>query len=124
VSESSSRPSGAASFLRTLFSPKKPHDIRVGIAGTFDVENYGDLLFPLIAEAAFARRGTPIQLLPFSPNSRSGPSWPFRVYSTEELPGLLPNVAALLIGGGQIIRFDKGYPVAAGPNVNLPSPTG
>lgn len=137
VSESSWRRSDAVSFLRGLFNLNQPtvtngsagrsetpeedsRPLTVGIVGTFDVENYGDLLFPLMAQAAFVRRHPSVQVLAFSPNRRSQPSWPFRVYSTADLPEFLPSLSALLIGGGQLIRFDKGYPVPADPEVNLP----
>jgi lipopolysaccharide transport system ATP-binding protein len=94
--------------------------LTVGIVGTFDVENYGDLLFPLMAETAFARRGRSVRVMAFSPNRRSKRSWPFRVYSTEDMPELLPTLSAVLIGGGQIFRFDKGYPIPTDPAVPLP----
>ena len=32
----------------------------------------------------------------------------------------LPSLSALLIGGGQIVRFDKSYPIALNSNSNLP----
>lgn len=93
---------------------------RVGIVGTFDVENYGDLLFPLIAQAALERRLESVELVPFSPNHRSAPVWPYDVHSTLDLPDVLPSLAALLIGGGQLIRFDAGYPIPTDPRVHLP----
>lgn len=100
--------------------PDSSRKIGVGIAGTFDVENYGDLLFPLMAEAALLKREPAIQVIPFSPNRRSEQSWPFRVYSTADMPDVFPSLSAVLIGGGQIIRFDKRYPAEVEPSVNLP----
>jgi hypothetical protein len=93
---------------------------RVGIVGTFDVENYGDLLFPLIAQAAVERRLESVEVVPFSPNHRSAPAWPYDVRSTIDLPDMLPSLSALLIGGGQIVRFDTGYPIPTDPRVHLP----
>ena len=96
-------------------------EIQVGIIGTFDVENYGDLLFPLIAQMQLERRIENIKILPFSPNavSKSHP-WPMDVHSTETVANILPSLSALLIGGGQIVRFDKGYPIPVSSNINLP----
>jgi lipopolysaccharide transport system ATP-binding protein len=94
--------------------------VEIGIVGTFDVENYGDLLFPLIAQEALSRRDPCIRVVPFSVNERSERSWPYEVRSTEEIPGSIAKLAAMLIGGGQIVRFDKSYPVATPPGVNLP----
>jgi glycosyltransferase involved in cell wall biosynthesis len=100
--------------------PVSAEKISVGIVGTFDVENYGDLLFPLMAAAAFERREKTIRVVPFSPNDRSEQEWPFQVNSTENLPESLPALSAVLIGGGQLLRFDKAYPIPSDPNVNLP----
>jgi hypothetical protein len=93
---------------------------RVGIVGTFDVENYGDLLFPLVAQAALERRLESVEVVPFSPNQRSAPEWPYDVHPTLDLPDSLPSLSALLIGGGQLIRFDTGYPIPTDPRVHLP----
>ena len=97
-----------------------PFSWHVGIVGTFDVENYGDLLFPVMAQAALERRLESVEVVPFSPNGRSAPAWPYDVHSTLELPDRLPSLSALLIGGGQIIRFDTEYPIPTDPRVHLP----
>ncbi len=94
--------------------------IRVGFAGTFDVENYGDLLFPVIAQAALGARDPRIEVVPISPNGKSSGSWPFAVQPAERLPELIPELDAMMIGGGQIVRFDKSYPVSVPPNSSIP----
>ena len=93
---------------------------RVGMAGTFDVENYGDLLFPLIAQAALARRVLHLQVRSFSLTSRDASSWPFPVHAVDGLPEAMAGLSALLVGGGQIVRFDKAYPVPVAPHVMMP----
>jgi hypothetical protein len=96
-------------------------DLAVGMAGTFDVENYGDLLFPLIAAAALKRRDRRIRVVPFSVSARSEPSWPFPVQPMEEMIASLSTLSAMLIGGGQIVRFDKhDYPAPVPANVDMP----
>src|SRR5436305_15125658 len=80
-------------------------DMAIGMAGTFDVENYGDLLFPLIAAAALHRRDPRIHVMPFSVNGKSAPSWPFQVWPLEEMNASVSSLSAMLIGGGQLIRF-------------------
>ena len=92
----------------------------VGMAGTFDVENYGDLLFPLVAAANLRRRDPRIRVVPFSVNGKSEPSWPFQVRPMEEMNASVSTLSALLIGGGQIVRFDKRYPVPVPEHVNMP----
>ncbi len=79
----------------------------IGIVGTFDVQNFGDLLFPLIAERELERRLGPIKLHRFSYHAKRPPDWPFVVSAVTDLPGKLPDLSGLLVGGGHIIRFDK-----------------
>lgn len=98
---------------------------QVAIFGTFDVANYGDLLFPLIAEAELRRRLGSVRLHAFSYHPRTAPQWPYDVTSVSELPQLIGTLDGVLIGGGFIIRFDK--MVAPGyypPTPQIHHPTG
>lgn len=79
----------------------------IGIVGTFDVQNYGDLLFPILAEAELRERLGDVELHRFSYHARSAAEWPYAVTSLTELPAMLDQLDALLIGGGFLIRFDK-----------------
>ena len=92
----------------------------VGIVGTFDVENYGDLLFPMMAKAALgASRG-------IRANDAICTERPVRgvvaVSSTfhNRFAGIAPLTFRPADWGGQIIRFDKYYVVPTAPNVHLP----
>src|SRR6185295_13271983 len=89
--------------------------LQVGICGTFDVENYGDLLFPLIAEAELTKRLGRVEVHAFSYHAKKRPEWPYTVTSVTELPHLIGSLDAVLIGGGFIIRFDKEVAPAYGP---------
>ncbi|MFI5316755.1 MAG: polysaccharide pyruvyl transferase family protein [Myxococcota bacterium] len=80
---------------------------QLGICGTFDVQNYGDLLFPPIAERELSRRLGRVTLQRFSYGARKPPDWPYEVRSLSELPAAAPGLDGLLIGGGHLIRFDK-----------------
>jgi hypothetical protein len=98
---------------------------QVGICGTFDVANYGDLLFPIIAEAELSRRLGAINLYRFSYHGKDASEWPYEVTSVSELPDIAEQLDAILIGGGFIVRFDK--LVATGyypPNDIIHHPTG
>lgn len=88
---------------------------QIAIFGTFDVENYGDLLFPLVAEAELAERLGPVKLHRFSYNAKTPPDWPYTVTSVIELPEAACSLDGVLIGGGSIIRFDKVIAPAYGP---------
>jgi lipopolysaccharide transport system ATP-binding protein len=69
----------------TSARPVAHGDLTVGITGTFDVENYGDLLFPLIAADALKRRDPRIRVKPFSVQGRSVACWRFQVRTVEEM---------------------------------------
>ncbi len=96
----------------------------IGICGTFDVANYGDLLFPLIAESELTERLGSVTLHRFSYNARTAPEWPFEVTSVTALPRMIHRLDGLLIGGGFIVRFDKrvapGY-VPPAPEIHHPT---
>ena len=91
------------------------HIFNIGIFGTFDVENYGDLLFPLIAQAELSKRLGSVNVQAFSYNSKQPPEWPYNVTSVTELPRMAGSLDAALIGGGYIIRFDKFVALDYGP---------
>ena len=98
---------------------------QVGIFGTFDVANYGDLLFPIIAEAELTRRLGTLTLHRFSYHGKTADEWPYAVTSLTRLPEIAGQLDGVLIGGGFIIRFDKTvardyYP----PDASIHHPTG
>lgn len=97
----------------------------VGICGTFDVGNYGDLLFPLIAEAELTERLGSVTLHRFSYHARTLPEWPFEVTSVTALPQMIHRLDGLIIGGGHIVRFDKEVAPGYGPPTpEIHHPTG
>src|SRR5258708_4960335 len=96
----------------------------IGICGTFDVANYGDLLFPLIAESELTERLGAVTLHRFSYYARTPPEWPYEVTSVTALPRMIHRLDGLLIGGGHLTRFGKqvapGYD-AATPEIHHPT---
>lgn len=98
---------------------------QIGLFGTFDVENYGDLLFPLIAEAELGHRLGRVELHRFSYHARTTPDWPYAVTSVTELPRLAAQLDGVLIGGGFVIRYDKDVAPGYGPPTDaIHHPTG
>jgi homopolymeric O-antigen transport system ATP-binding protein len=97
---------------------------RIGMVGGFDVANFGDLLFPLVAREELARRLSQVEIRPFSYHARSAPAWPFDVIPLERLATELPSLDLLLVGGGDIIRFDshvaRGY-LPSSPRIHHPT---
>lgn len=93
----------------------KARELQIGVAGTFDVGNYGDLLFPLIAEAELSARLGAVKLHRFSYQTKTPPEWPYPVTSVAELPQMACSLDGMLIGGGFLIRFDKDVAPGYGP---------
>jgi lipopolysaccharide transport system ATP-binding protein len=85
----------------------------------------GDLLFPLIARHELGRRLGPVELRPYAYHSRSIQAWPFDVHPLSKLAHDLETIDGVLIGGGDLIRFDKGVaPNYLPPDPSIPHPTG
>jgi lipopolysaccharide transport system ATP-binding protein len=93
--------------------------IDIGIVGTFDVENYGDLLFPLLAQAELGRR-MPARVVPYSYNAHSTPGWPYDVRAVADLADTGAGLGGLLVGGGQLVRSDTYFPIAVPPGTAVP----
>jgi lipopolysaccharide transport system ATP-binding protein len=99
--------------------------LNVGIFGTFDVENFGDLLFPLLAQRELTERLGDVAIRPYSYHDKSSYHWPYDVTSLEKLPEHIKHLDAVLIGGGFLIRFDKEVAPGYGPpNANIHHPLG
>jgi len=77
---------------------------RVAITGTFDVANYGDLLFPLIARHRLGSMG--VEIVPVSPTTGMTVfADAMRPVGIESLIAGEQAVDAILIGGGYIIHL-------------------
>lgn len=89
---------------------------RVALFGTFDVDNYGDCMFPLIVEHHLKRRLGRVQLFPFSPTNRIPQIGNYlRVYGFSELTEVFSKPpSCFIIGGGELIR--TGYSPSLYPN--------
>ena len=110
---------------KTSHERQDERPLRIGICGTFDVFNYGDLLFPLLADFELKRRLGDLVLYRFSYNAKARPSWVYDVTSVVDLPKMVHNLDGLLIGGGLLLRFDKDVaPNYFSPAPNIHHPTG
>ncbi len=74
---------------------------RLYIAGVFDLPNYGDLLFPLIARWRLASAG--LDVIPVAPTSRA-PDWEDTMVPVGVATMLTEPADAVLIGGGYTIN--------------------
>ena len=97
---------------------------RIGIVGTFDVMNFGDLLFPLLAGHELRERLGDATVTAYSHRELAPPAWPYPVRPLERLPHDLGTLDLLLVGGGHIVRFDKDVAPGYGstsPDVHHPT---
>jgi glycosyltransferase involved in cell wall biosynthesis len=93
----------------------------IALIGTFDIRNYGDLLFPYIAENQLKKRITNINLDYYSPNKKSwNPSFSLEINALKDLKDSMEDYSALFIGGGQLIGFDKAYPEPVEDSFDMP----
>jgi lipopolysaccharide transport system ATP-binding protein len=78
------------------------------MVGTFDVENLGDLLFPVVAHHELTARLGDVEIELFSYRAFDPPLWPFKVRPVHTLAERLGEFDLLLVGGGHIVRGDAG----------------
>jgi Polysaccharide pyruvyl transferase/2OG-Fe(II) oxygenase superfamily len=79
----------------------------IGICGTFDVQNYGDLIFPLLARHELERRLGKVSLRPYSYRAKDTDHWPFEVRSNVDFAADVDTLDAVLLGGGDLIHCIK-----------------
>ena len=97
---------------------------RVAMCGTFDVRNFGDLLFPRVLRHELGKRVPDVEVECFSYYAKAPPEWPFAVSPVSGLPDRMHSFDAVVVGGGHLIRFDK--EIAAGyfpPSPGMHHPT-
>jgi lipopolysaccharide transport system ATP-binding protein len=80
---------------------------RIALVGGFDVSNFGDLLFPFIAERELTERLEGPEFVRYSLRDMEDEAWPHCVRSLGRLPEEICEFDLLVIGGGHLIRFDK-----------------
>jgi polysaccharide pyruvyl transferase WcaK-like protein len=87
-------------------------DVRVALWGTFDVDNYGDHLFPRVARHELSRRGVDVDV--FSPYGRLHPTpldagldvEPLGPWSPERAGELAAAYSLVVVGGGELIHLN------------------
>ena len=84
-------------------------EYNIALAGTFDVENYGDLMFPEVFDRAMKKRDLKFNLFLFSPSDKAKEALneSRMVYSFKDFEKLNDkyNFDALIIGGGALIHY-------------------
>ena len=86
---------------------------RIALFGTFDVDNYGDHLFPRVARHEFGRRLPDAVVTPFAPYGRlhptglddGRPAEPLGPWTPERAAGLAAAHHLVVVGGGELIHL-------------------
>lgn len=85
----------------------------VAIIGTFDLENFGDLMFPIVFKNQLKKRVDIENLFLFSPNECQMPLNPdnLKVYSIDKLEEIHNQFGldAIVFGGGDLVRLDTEF---------------
>lgn len=112
---------------------------RIAQFGTFDLKNYGDILFPDVLAHRLGQH-LPLELVLFSPIGGTKPFDGQRVYPIQQLAALHEEKPfdAIIIGGGDLLRLDTNlvtnlskydcassldlwaYPIVFGAQHNIP----
>jgi glycosyltransferase involved in cell wall biosynthesis len=79
---------------------------RIGLCGTFEVDNYGDLLFPAIWERMLGRHIPGLETVLFSPSSGVYKFNGAEIHAITELESIGNTLEGFVLGGGDVIRFD------------------
>ncbi len=85
----------------------------IAIIGTFDYENFGDLMFPIVFKKQIEKRIELDNLFLFSPNQCQMPLNPEKtqVYSIDKLEQIHNEYGlnAIVFGGGDLARLDNAF---------------
>ena len=89
----------------------------IAICGTFNVENYGDVMFPEVFKTEMQKRGLDFNLFLFSPGTATDKTLApgAKVYSVSEMSKIHAenHLDAVIIGGGALVHYSK-IPVKLG----------
>ncbi len=83
----------------------------IAISGTFNVENYGDLMFPVIFKKAMEKRNLDFELFLFSPerSCKKALDENTTVFSISEIDKIHNEhpLNAVVVGGGALVHYNK-----------------
>lgn len=99
--------------------------MKVSLFGTFDIANFGDVLFPYVTEAMLKARDPEVEIVRYSYRERRADSWFYDVRSIQSFPRAIAETDLVLIGGGHLIHADQYMAPGYGPtDPAIPHPFG
>ncbi len=97
--------------------------MRIGVFGTFDVGNFGDVLFPIVTEHMFKSIDPNIEVERYSLRRKHAADWFYDVYPVQDLQARIADLDLILVGGGHIFHanhlMQQGY-VPTDPSIPHP----
>lgn len=97
--------------------------MKIAMFGTFDIGNFGDLLFPIVAERKLDL--APAELDRYSYRRMNADSWCYDVLALQDFPEHAEGYDLVLIGGGHLIHFVAEMAEGYGPTDRaIPHPLG
>lgn len=98
--------------------------MKIAMFGTFDVGNFGDIFFPIVAEKKLAEFG-PAEVTRFSYRAKSKDSWCYDVEPIQSFPDRASEFDLVLVGGGHLLHFNRYVAPGYGPtDPMIPHPLG
>lgn len=98
--------------------------MKIAMSGTFDIGNFGDILFPIVAKHMLSQNGD-VDLKLFSYNRMDAATWCYDVCSLSDFRDVLPELDLIIIGGGHLVHFNKEMAEGYYPPTNeIPHPLG
>jgi len=98
--------------------------LKVGLFGTFDIGNFGDLMFPIIAERKLSELGA-ADITRFSYRAKHSDSWCYDVETIQSFPSHVGDTRLVIIGGGHLVHFSRAMAHGYGPSDRrIPHPMG
>ncbi|MCV7177491.1 polysaccharide pyruvyl transferase family protein [Mycolicibacterium sphagni] len=80
--------------------------MKSAIFGTFDIGNFGDLMFPIIAERKLSEFGH-VDMTRFSYRGKRADSWYYDVEAIQNFPEHVGDTSLVIVGGGHLVHFDR-----------------
>lgn len=97
--------------------------LKIAMFGTFDIANFGDILFPIVTEHMFRRTGRAVELRRYSYRAKSAADWHYDVRPIEAFESDIADTNLVLVGGGHLIHANAFMAPGYGPtSADLPHP--
>lgn len=98
--------------------------MKIAMFGTFDIGNFGDIFFPIVAEKKLAEFGHP-EITLFSYRAMSRESWCYDVEPIQAFPERASEFDLVIVGGGHLVHFHRYAGPDYGPtDPSIPHPLG